>query len=233
MSRIPRRRLGRGVYHVFNRAINRQHIFREDHDRQMFLDLLVRHTAKYPVHVYHWCIMRSHFHLAIETIDIEDLSAIIGTVSRLFTIKHHQRHGGVGYLWQGRYRTKLVQKEGYLERLGRYIERNPVVAEYPDIKYAWEYPWSSASAYATGADDPLVDVGEHPHWNLMGGKPKDWRAPYKKYLLSRREMEEDMLLFGDRGPLVVGEPEFMTNAYRQKGRRTARRKGRPRKEKGE
>ena len=124
MPRIPRRRLGPGVFHVMNRGLDRRWIFNSDEDKQWFVEELVNQRKHFQVHIYHWVIMSNHFHLAIESLKIEDLSAYIGNVCERYTQNIHKKHGGIGLLWQGRYKSKVVQKEGYLNRLGRYIERN-------------------------------------------------------------------------------------------------------------
>ena len=66
MSRIPRQRLGHGVYHVYNRANDRKWIFDSDQDKRKFLELLTRFSERFAINTYHWVIMSNHFHLAEE-----------------------------------------------------------------------------------------------------------------------------------------------------------------------
>src|SRR5438128_10500478 len=66
----------------------------------------------------------------------------------------NRRHGFVGHLWQGRFKSPVVQREGYWLSCGRYIERNPIEAGL--VARPWEYRWSSAAVYALGRNDPVV-----------------------------------------------------------------------------
>ena len=86
MPRIPRRRLGRGVFHVFNRAIDRRWIFKTDEDKRWFVDELINQRKHHQLNVYHWVIMSNHFHLALEALRIDDLSAYMGKVCERYTI---------------------------------------------------------------------------------------------------------------------------------------------------
>jgi REP element-mobilizing transposase RayT len=156
MGRLARRRLGRGVYHVYNRAHGGAWVLAEPELKRQFLDRLVRFLPRQEVQVYHWAIMGNHFHLAAEALTTRALSGWLQRVCRSYSRWYHRERGGYGYLWQGRYRSVLVEKDGYLPRLGRYIERNPVRVGVTGVVKAWAYEWSSARHYAQGAADPLV-----------------------------------------------------------------------------
>ena len=127
--------------------------------------------------------MSNHFHLAIEALKTRELSAYIGTVRSLYSRYWHRNNGGGrGTIWQGRYKSIPVQKEGYMVRLGRYIERNPVAAGIDGVKYPWDYNWSSAKTYVEGTEDPLVTVGHHPSWNHLGRDDEERREAYAAYV---------------------------------------------------
>jgi putative transposase len=169
--------------------------------------------------------MSNHFHLAAEVLKIEDLSGYVGRATRLYSRYFHQRYQGSGPLWERRFKSVLVQKEGYLNRLGRYIERNPVRGEMAE--HAWEYGFSSAHAYVTGHDGTLVRLADHPFYALMGETAAARAATYRDYLLTDRDRAEDEALFHGEG-VVVGDDYFRAQAYVRGGRVTARRVGRPR-----
>ncbi len=226
MPRIPRQRLGAGVFHVINRAIDRRWIFNTDADKQFFVELLVKQRKKYTLNLYHWVIMSNHFHLAVETLDIHTLSSYVGKVCEYYTKYFRKKHGGNGPLWQGRYKSKAVQKEGYLGRLGRYIERNPVRAKIDDIRYAWDYKWSSARSYVSDIKDPLVVVTCHPFWIDMGLTDDARRITYRDYLLSEAEAIEDETLFQGHNS-VIGDNDFKSKIMNVLGRSIARKPGRP------
>ena len=170
--------------------------------------------------------MSNHFHLAIEALKVSELSSYIGRVCERYTKYFHRKYNGSGPLWRGRYKSKVVQKEGYLNRLARYIERNPVRAGL-NITRPDEYQWSSASCYMKGIDDQLVGVADHPFWSSMGIDVEQRCDTYKRFLLTEQEALEDEKLF--RGSkTVIGDKEFQLKLTTFMGRKTARKVGRPR-----
>ena len=226
MGRIPRHRLGSGVFHVMNRGINRAWIISDDVDKQFFVNLLIRFKAGYAVNVYHWAVMASHFHIAIETLRMADLSEFVGKVTRRYTTYHHRRYGGSGPLWVRRFKSVLVEKERYLLRLGRYIERNGVRAGAAPMP--WDYRFCSAGAYASGRDDGLVNPAEHPVWmDLSETQPKR-RQAYRRFLMEAEAAQEDEAVFRS-ARRVIGEDPFCANARHVAGRQTSRGRGRKRK----
>ena len=232
MGRIARKRLGRGVYHVFNRAWERRQILATGADKQSFLDLLVRYAAAESLTVYHYSVMPNHYHLAVEAMEPAALSRWIGKVQRRYSLKHHQLHGGEGPLWQARFKSVLVDKEGYLGRLGRYIERNALRARIAGVNHPWDYAWCSASCYVLGAPDRLVAASAHPFWQSLGGSDESRREGFANFLRSGDEAREDELVFRDAAQ-VIGGRDFRSRVGWAAGRPTARRRGRPRKGGGE
>ncbi len=227
MSRIPRKRLGQGVCHVYNRANDRKWIFNSDKDKRKFLELLVRFSEEFTINIYHWVIMSNHFHLAVEVIDQGELSSWMSKVCSRYSLYYHKTHGGKGHLWEDRFKTILIQKSGYLGRLGRYIELNPVRVKITGIEYAWDYYWSSARSFTSDVDDPLVNKAFYFFWQELGENDKIRKKVYRQYLLDEREriMDEDLFRSTKK---AIGDKEFLTNLDWQYGRISARKVGRPR-----
>ena len=226
MGRVPRNRLGPGVFHVLNRGINGTWIIQAEADKLFLRDLFVRFKQDFRINVYPWAIMSSHLHLAAETVTMADLSAYMGKVCRRYTMYHHQKYGGGGPLWVRRFRSILVQKEGYLERLGRYIERNGLRAGLVEER-SWEYRFCSAGAYVDGKDDGLVEVARHPVWGDLSIKQPKRRRAYAAFLLDEADAKEDEPGFkSSRG--VVGDDAFSANTRRDSGMPTSRGQGRRR-----
>jgi putative transposase len=226
--RIPRWRLGTGVFHVVNRATNGAWILADDADKEYLVCQFRRFGEGRAVQIYHWAVMSTHFHLAVEALEVSELSYVVGQACRRFTLKWHRRHGGSGRLWQERFKSIPVQKAGYLERLGCYIERNPARAGVAAAERPWEYPWTSAGAYCSGAADPLVDVATHPYWPLMGANDASRQSTYRGRLTGVPAIT-DVELFGVDARLAVGDEQFVANVRRHPGGRChARSRGRPR-----
>ena len=222
MGRIPRNRLGPGVFHVINRAINSRWILEHEEDRQFLVELLCRFKGDYPINIYHWTVMSSHFHLAIETLTVPDLSAYVGKVTRRYTMYYHQRYGGSGPLWVRRFKSVLVQKEGYLIQLGRYIERNAVRAKL--VERPWEYKFGSAAGYVSGTGDGLVDNSQHPIWIDLSKSERGRRRAYSTFLMKGAGGREEEQLFRS-SMRVIGDRTFTANAKALRGRLTSRGRG--------
>ena len=109
MGRIPRWRMGKGVYHVFNRGINSAWILSTAGERDFFCKLLYEQKKHFKIEIYHYVVMSNHFHLAIETMDTKTLSAYIGRVSALYSrYWHRTKNAGNGTVWQGRFKSLIV-----------------------------------------------------------------------------------------------------------------------------
>ena len=168
--------------------------------------------------------MSNHFHLAVETLDTKTLSAYIGKVSSLYSRYWHKRkQAGNGTVWQGRFKSLIVQKELYLNRLGRYIERNPVTAEIEGIVNPADYKWSSAAVYVFEKTDELIKPSRHPREN-WGKTEEECRRNYRNYLNSRQDDEERDIF--TEGGKCLGDEDFKSNLQLVSGRLTSRKKGR-------
>jgi putative transposase len=109
------------AYHVLSRGHNREAIFAHDDDKNTFLALLRRYRQRDGFRLYHYCLMDNHFHLLLQPRDPRQLSRLMaGTLvayARYFT----RRHRFVGHLFQGRFKSPLVQRDGSgVSRLVRY-----------------------------------------------------------------------------------------------------------------
>ena len=145
-------------YHVMNRGLNRQTVFVGEADCEEFRRLVKEYKEKSQAKVYHWVLMGNHFHMVVE-IAHDRLRQFIGGIQQKYAWLHHRMHGSCGGFWQDRFKSKPVEIGGYLARVGRYVERNPVRAGL--VEEAWMYAWSSARHYVNGIDDGLTDQNEY------------------------------------------------------------------------
>jgi REP element-mobilizing transposase RayT len=143
MARPLRIEFEGALYHVTSRGNEKKDIFLDNKDRGMFLDILADVTAKYNWLCHAYCLMNNHYHLLIETPE-GNLSRGMRQLNGIYTQRFNKRHGRVGHLFQGRYKAILVDKEGYLLEVARYIVLNPVRAGIVDKPGKWE--WSSFRA---------------------------------------------------------------------------------------
>lgn len=145
MARALRIEYPDAVYHVTSRGNARNRIFADDQDRENFLAVLGVVVKRYNWLCHAYCLMDNHYHLMIETPDA-NLSRGMRQLNGVYTQKYNWRHSKTGHIFQGRYKSILVEKENYLLELCRYVVLNPVRANM--VEKAEEWKWSSYGATA-------------------------------------------------------------------------------------
>jgi REP element-mobilizing transposase RayT len=151
MSRPLRLQVAGGVYHVISRGNERQEIFRDDGDRRRFLATLRSVVERLNILCHSYCLMGNHYHLLVETPDT-NLSFAIRQLNGVYAQSFNRRHDRVGHLFQGRFQSKLVEKETYLLVVSRYIVLNPVRAML--VSHPSDWRWSSYQAHAGSISPP-------------------------------------------------------------------------------
>ena len=184
------------IYHVMNRGNRREAIFRDEADRQRFVETLGEACARSGWQVHAYCLMSNHFHLVVETPQptlVAGMKWLLGT----YTGRFNRRHRLFGHLFSGRYKSLIVggSGNGYLRTVCEYVHLNPVRAKLLQPQQPLrEYRWSSWPAY-------LRPPGKRPAWlrvdRVLGelGIPKDNVA-------GRRELEG--VMEGRRGTEAAG-----------------------------
>lgn len=143
MPRINRIDVGDVIYHVINRANAGIQIFDTDKDYLLFENVLEEAKEKFDMRVLSYEVMPNHFHLVLYPKQDGDLQKFMGWLSMTHTQRWHSEHKtiGRGHLYQGRYKSFLIQTNGYLLQLFRYVERNALRAKL--VKKAENWKWSS------------------------------------------------------------------------------------------
>jgi REP element-mobilizing transposase RayT len=144
-------------YHVTCRGNDRKNIFADDRDRSMFLDKLKTSVGIYEIRVHAYVLMSNHFHMIVET-PKGNLSEFMRHFNISYTAAYNRRHKRVGHLYQGRFKSILVDADNYLLELSRYVHLNPVrLASYKGrdtrekIKDLERYRWSSLGGYLSSS----------------------------------------------------------------------------------
>jgi putative transposase len=169
MGRPERVNAGGVVYHVLNRANARMTIFAKDGDYDAFQRTLCEAVARFKMRLLSYCVMPNHWHLVVWPRADGDLSRFVGWLTLTHTQRWHAHRGsvGTGHVYQGRFRSFLVQDDDHLLTVCRYVERNPLRARLCARAEAWR--WSSLYRWPHGDEDtqpPLCD-GPMP-------RPADW-----------------------------------------------------------
>jgi putative transposase len=153
MARPLRLEFAGALYHITARGNAKQEIFLDDDDRTKFLSLLGQEVHQLRWKCYSYCLMDNHYHLVIETPEgnlVSGAKRLHGVYSQWF----NRRHGRVGHLFQGRYKSIIVDKEEYLLELCRYVVLNPVRAGI--VSQPGDWKWSSYL--------PTMGLADRPEW---------------------------------------------------------------------
>jgi putative transposase len=128
MARLPRLTLPGYPHHVIQRGNNRQPIFASAADYQALLELLRDNAQKFSVAIHAYVLMSNHFHLLATPQTADGLPLMMQAVGRSYVRTFNNAQGRTGTLWEGRYRSTLIQTERYLLACMAYIDLNPVRA---------------------------------------------------------------------------------------------------------
>ena len=135
------------------RGNERRAIFKDDCDKNVFLELLNDGLRTYHIILYCYVLMENHFHLLLET-PLANLSEFMRWFNITYTSHYNRKHKRAGHLYQGRYKSIFVEKKSYLHIVSRYIHVNPVRTKQEGKlplsekkKYLRNYPWSSLLGY--------------------------------------------------------------------------------------
>ena len=155
MARPPRLQAPGTVHHLIARGNERREIFRDDRDREDYLELLARYRERFHFRLYAYCLMPNHVHLAVEQ-GPTPLSRFMHALQSSYTQRFNKRYQRVGHLFQGRYKSFLVDSDRYFFALIRYIHENPTKAAM--VHEARLYRWSSDRFFRAGAGPPWLDL---------------------------------------------------------------------------
>ncbi len=156
--------------HILQRGNNRQVCFASEHDMKAYLYWLKEMSQKHQVDVHAWVLMTNHVHLLCTPWKENTISRMMQSIGRLYVRYYNHTYQRSGTLWEGRFKSCLVESERYLLELYRYIELNPVRAGMVDDPS--DYSWSSYAINALGVESELQTP--HPEY-LALGKSKNER----------------------------------------------------------
>ena len=225
MARLPRLTVPGYPHHIIQRGNNRQAIFASTADYQMLLDLMAENAQKFDVAVHAYVLMSNHFHLLATPQTANGLPQMLQAVGRRYVRYFNDRQGRSGTLWEGRYRSTLIETARYLLACMAYIDLNPVragmVAEVKD------YPWSSHGHYAGLRADNLVTP--HPLFWTLGNTPFAREAAYAELVRAGiSPAQQSALTRSVLSGWALGDEKFVADLQKRTDRRVQKnRPGRP------
>jgi len=176
MPRKPRFNLLGIPQHVIQRGNNRDPCFYAEEDYQRYLNDLQETAVKSECRIHAYVLMTNHVHLLVTPMADYAVSQMMQALGRRYVYYINKSYKRTGTLWEGRYKSSLIDSDRYLLTCMRYIELNPVRASM--VQYPGEYKWSSYQANAQGRDAAFIE--EHPIYTELGDTPVKRKEAYRK-----------------------------------------------------
>ena len=219
MARLPRLTLPGYPHHVIQRGNNRQAIFASLADYQTLLDLLRLNADKFGVAIHAYVLMTNHFHLLATPQTAESLPRMMQAVGRSYVRYFNDLQNRTGTLWEGRYKSTLIQTDHYLLACMVYIDLNPVRAGL--AVQAADYAWSSYGNYIGRKTDKLVTP--HPLYWGLGNTPFAREAAYADLVRAgiSTQQQADLTQSALSGWALGGE-NFVADLQKKTERRVAK-----------
>lgn len=211
--------------HVIQRGNNRQACFVADEDYRFYLEWLSEYAVREAVQIHAYVLMTNHVHLLVSSPSLGGAGQLMKALGQRYVQYFNREYRRSGTLWEGRFRSCLVEQETYLLRCQRYIELNPVRAGM--VVHPAEYRWSSYRANAQGETLPMVTP--HEMYRSLGVDRDERLARYRDLFRSELDPGQvDIIRAATNGNYVLGSERFAEQISQALGRRTTKGKaGRP------
>lgn len=189
------------VHHVIARGNDQQTLFNDKEDFQAYIDFLEESRKNYPIQIYNFVLMSNHIHLLLEPAQEGNLSKFMEHVSKGYAKYFNKKYKRSGHVFQGRFKSFLIQEERYFFACNRYIDFNPLKARM--VRDPKEYPWSGYRSLAFGSD-PVIKLNLHSLYENLGKNPGERHIAYRALVSNYQGEDLDLLnrrvcILGDKG----------------------------------
>lgn len=211
--------------HITQRGVNRCAIFLDDDDRRHYLRLLGQSAASHDMRIHAYVLMNNHVHLLVSCEQSGKVSLAMRQLGQAYVTAFNRRHRRTGTLWEGRFKSCLVDSDRYLLTAYRYIELNPVRAVM--VERPEHHHWSSVHANLALCEDALV--APHACFMAMGDSPQIRAEAYRTWL-NQGISDDELLAIRQhlKQERAFGSKRFQAMAEKTLGRPVSvRRSGRP------
>ena len=219
MARLPRLTVPGYAHHLIQRGNNRQAIFASDGDRQLLLELLAEHAKAGDVAVHAYVLMDNHFHLLATPNTSQGLAQMMQAVGRRYVRYFNGRQQRTGTLWEGRFKSSLIQSERYLLACMAYIDLNPVRAGM--LQQPGDYRWSSYAHHTGQRAEPWLTP--HPLFWELGNTPFAREVAYANLVQTGiASVQQAALTDATLRGWALGEPQFVADLQKITPRRVSK-----------
>jgi putative transposase len=212
-------------HHVVQRGNNRNPTFYHSDDYIAYLAFLNEAATEHEMNVHAYVLMTNHVHLLVTPTDPDCLSLTMQSLGRRYVTYINKAYHRTGTLWQGRFKSSVVDSETYCLTCYRYIELNPLRANM--VAKPADYRWSSYRSNGMGETDKLITP--HPVYLALARSRSERTARYRDLVEQRLSTEMvAKIRYGARKGLPVGNPRFVADIEEHLGKRLGTgRVGRP------
>ncbi len=219
MARQPRLSIAGYPHHIIQRGNNRQIIFHTDEDRKAYLAWLAEYAEKFNVAIHAFVLMDNHTHLLLTPSSEQALSSLMQALAQRYTQSYNYFHKHTGTVWEGRYKSTVVQSDRYLLACMAYIDLNPVRAGM--VSDPANYEWSTHRHYIGQQIQPLVT----PHelmWTL-GNTPFSREKTYRELVSAgiSKDQQKQLTDSAFKG-WALGDETFMGSVQAETKRRVTK-----------
>ena len=210
MPRKPRFFLPDVPTHIVQRGNNREPIFFDESDYHSYLEWLLTGTQRYQCDIYAYALMPNHVHILASSREKDGISRLMQYVGRFYVPYINHTYGRSGTLWEGRFKSCLIQDETFLLRCMRYIESNPLRAMI--VEKIKDYPWSSYLHNAYGKKNPLISI--HPLYLALGNDETGRRKAYRDLFKQDKQEETNKIRAAWQTGTPLGNDRFIQKIER-------------------
>lgn len=227
MARLARLSVAGELHYVIQRGHNRQAVFLDDADRELYLSALRDAAAEHRLIVHAYVLLDNEIQLLATPQLPDSLSKAMQALGRRYVATFNRRHGRSGTLWEGRFKAAILESERYLLSAMCLLELAPVETQM--ASGAGSFRWSSAAHHLGARRDPLVH--DHRLYWALGNTPFDRELAYARALeRGVAPVEAKALLDAAQRSWALGSDRFLSQLAERTARPlAARKRGRPRK----
>lgn len=225
MARLPRLIVPFQPHHVTQIGLDGVQLFADAEDYQAYLDWLRAAARQWKLSIHAYALLPSCVHMLVSPADEEGLGQAIQWIGRNYVPYFNRKYSRSGTVWQGRYKTAVIDADSYLLLNSRYIEYLPVRAGLAGAP--GDFPWSSYAQHAGMKSDPVVT--DHPLYWALGNTPFQREGTYAE--LSAQDLSKDQIVIVEKAVLKgwpLGSDKFKTDLQNRMQRQVLpAKRGRP------
>jgi len=174
-------------YHIITRGIDQRKLFRYPADYQSLKRIILDYLEKFPVSIHNYCFMPNHLHFLVYVKQGAVLPKFMQAILQVYAYQFRAKFKSTGFVFQNRYKSKIIEKASYLLECARYIERNPLRANL--VENLLDFSWSSFHFYATGKKDEIIKEVNPLYLELSPAK-EIRQQQYLDFILQPRAYED-------------------------------------------